>query len=85
VKGLNRNCVTNAENTHPRFKRGRAKAGFRDGRSISEISSIADELENVFKNLSGYRTEIGKPFTFRIWTKAEFDNIVKPNGYKLFE
>lgn len=60
-------------------------SGFRNGRDIAEISPIADELEAAFKNLSGYRTEVGKPFTFRVWTQTEFDKIVKPNGYKLFE
>jgi len=59
--------------------------GFRNGRSIQSISIIADELETFFKNISGYRTELNKPFTFRVFTEAEFNSIVKPNGYKLFE
>lgn len=58
---------------------------FRDGRKITDIEKIADDLEISYKNISGYRTEVGKPFTFRVWTQAEFDKIVKPNGYKLFE
>jgi hypothetical protein len=59
--------------------------GFRNGRDISAIEKIADDLELHYTNISGYRTEIGKPFTFRVWTQAEFDKIVKPNGFKLFE
>ena len=60
-------------------------SGFRNGRDIEGIENIADELELSFKNISGYRTELNKPFTFRVWTEAEFNSIVKPNGYKLFE
>ena len=60
--------------------------GFRDATKISkEIEIIAKDLESSFIKISGYRTEAGKTFTFRVWTQAEFDNIVKPNGYKLFE
>ncbi len=60
-------------------------SGFRNGRNIQSISNIADDLENSFKSISGYRTELNKPFTFRVFTEAEFNSIVKPNGYKLFE
>lgn len=55
------------------------KPGFRDGRNVVEIKNIADELESSFKLISGYRTEPGKPFTFKIFTEAEFNSIVKPN------
>jgi hypothetical protein len=59
-------------------------SGFRNGRDINAIEIIADELELSFKNISSYRTELNKPFTLRVWTEAEFNSIVKPNGYKLF-
>ena len=61
--------------------------GFRDARVQSaEIAQIADDLEASFiSNFPGYRTEPGKPFTFRVWTEAEFQNIVVPNGYKLID
>jgi hypothetical protein len=59
--------------------------GFRNGRNIPSVANIADELETSFKNISGYRTELNKPFTFRVFTEAEFNSIVKPNGYKLFQ
>ena len=65
-------------------KIGNSKA-FRDGRLVTEVETVAKDLEKSFVKISGYRTEIGKPFTFRVWTKAEFEKIVKPNGYKLFE
>ena len=51
----------------------------------NSIKAISGELETYFKNISGYRTEVGKEFTFRVWTEAEFNSIVKNNGYKLFE
>jgi hypothetical protein len=60
-------------------------SGFRNGRNVPSIATIADDLEVSFKNVSGYRTELNKPFTFRVFTEAEFNSIVKPNGYKLFQ
>jgi filamentous hemagglutinin len=58
---------------------------FRDGKYVYEVNTINQELEPLFKNISGYRTEVGKPFTFRVWTEVEFIEKVKPFGYKLFE
>ncbi|KNY30114.1 hypothetical protein [Pseudobacteroides cellulosolvens] len=59
---------------------------FRDARNLPEFKLIADDLEEAFINsLSGYRTELGKPFTFRIWTEAEYLSKVVPYGYKLLE
>jgi RHS repeat-associated protein len=65
----------------------KAETRFRDGRKISaEVKNISTDLQTSLKNISGYRIERQnkKEFTFRIYTEAEFDKIVKPNGYKLF-
>ncbi len=59
---------------------------FRDARRFKELGAICDDLEKVFKkSFDGYRTEPGKPFTFRVWTEAEFEQKVKPYGYNLFK
>ncbi len=59
---------------------------FRDARDLPEVEGIADSLESTFINsLDGYRVEAGKPFTFRIFTEAEYLSKVQPNGCKLFE
>ncbi|MEP6750033.1 MAG: hypothetical protein ABJB86_20000, partial [Bacteroidota bacterium] len=57
---------------------------FRDGRKISDLKGLSSTLENIFKEIPGYRTEVNKPFTFRVFTKKEFKSIVKKNGYKTF-
>ena len=59
--------------------------GFRDGKLLPELKPICDEMENALKGKSGYRTSVGKEFTYAIWTKAEFEKNIKPKGYKLFE
>ena len=66
---------------NPVFSRG----GFRDGRLLSELNPICNELETAFKGANGYRTSAGKEFTYAIWTKVDFERKVKPFGYKLFE
>lgn len=61
---------------------------FRDARKrgSSDIVGICDDLELDFQDLfPGYRIEINKPFTFRVWTQAEFQSRVVPYGYKLIE
>jgi filamentous hemagglutinin len=59
-------------------------SGFRNGRDISSIEQISNELETLFKNISGYRTAPGKEFTFRVWTQAEYDQIIKNTIHKIF-
>lgn len=58
---------------------------FRDGNNIKGLAKVSSKIEKELqKAFPGYRTEPGKPFTFRVFTKAEFEKIVKPNGYKTF-
>ena len=61
--------------------------GFRDARVQSpEITQLSDDLEASFiSNFPGYRTEPGKPFTFRVWTEAEYQTKVVPFGHKLID
>jgi hypothetical protein len=58
---------------------------FRDARVKStEIANISNDLEASFiSNFPGYRTEPGKPFTFRVWTEAEYQTKVVPFGHKI--
>lgn len=59
---------------------------FRNARDIDEISDLCDDLELLFQSqFSGYRLEPNKPFTFRVWTEAEFQSKVVPYGYKLIQ
>jgi hypothetical protein len=59
---------------------------FRNAKDVDVgIKSIGEELETSFKKINGYRSEIDKPLAFRVYTEAEFNSIIKPNGYKLFE
>ena len=56
--------------------------GFRDGNDIAAVAAEAKKIEELLKqSFSGYRTEPGKPFTFRIWTTEEFERIVREGPY----
>lgn len=49
---------------------------FRDGNRVKELKGISNELESIFSQYGGYRTDAKKPFTFRIFTTAEFQKIM---------
>ncbi len=47
---------------------------------------MPNEIETIFRNtFPGYRYDPSKPFTFRVWTEAEFAEKVVPYGFKLIE
>jgi hypothetical protein len=56
---------------------------FRDGSKIPEIAKLSEEIEKtLIEQFPGYRIDPDKPFTFRIFTEAEFRKSVVPFGYK---
>ena len=57
---------------------------FRNGRDINGIDQLADDIEKELLNISGYRSEPNKKFTFRIWNEKEFEIKIKPFAFKLF-
>jgi hypothetical protein len=61
--------------------------GFRDASEKSTaIEIMSEELDLVFRGLfPGYRIDPDDPFAYRVWTEAEFQERVVPDGYKLFE
>lgn len=63
---------------------GGRNGSFRDGRNVPEVSSIADELEELFSTIPGHRSEPGKPFTFRVWTTQEFQERVATSRHEIF-
>jgi hypothetical protein len=55
---------------------------FRNARKVPALNDCANTLDKSFKELfSGYRTEPGKLFTFRVFTKAEFEKLAKAYGH----
>ncbi len=61
--------------------------GFRDASTMNPtIAALSEELDLVFRDLfPGYRIDPNDPFAYRVWTEAEFQERVVPDGYKLFE
>ena len=58
---------------------------FRDGGAIPDIGEEAKRIEELLKeSFPGYRVNIERPFTFRIWTRQEFDEIVKGGPHVTF-
>lgn len=57
---------------------------FHNGRDIKGLTGISDFLEGEFKKFSGYRTEKYKPFTFRIFSGADFDYTTYKDPVKHF-
>ncbi|WP_133248487.1 hypothetical protein [Pedobacter yonginense] len=49
-----------------------------------ETEQICKDIEENLKKISGYRTGVGKEFTFRVWTQPEYETIVKATAHKLF-
>ncbi len=58
--------------------------GWKNARDIPSVNVIADEVEERLMSISGYRVEAGKPFTFKVWTTQQFEETIKPLGFKLF-
>ncbi len=68
---------------------GKPFGSFKKGRDIvdptnnNSIKNSCDFIENGLKNKNGYRIEVYKPFTFAVWSNAEFEAIVKRHSFKI--
>ena len=60
---------------------------FKDARNFGEIRAISDDIEKTFqKAFSGYRVDPKQPFTFRIYSTAEFAaKSAKEGGFKVLQ
>jgi hypothetical protein len=58
--------------------------GFKNGNDVSmNIKTRSQQIENLLKNQSGYRTSIGREFTFAIWSNAEYNAIISKTNHKI--
>jgi hypothetical protein len=55
---------------------------WRDARDVDNLEGICDNLNKTFKNnFPGYLKTPRKPFTFKVYTKAEYRNEIVKDKY----
>jgi hypothetical protein len=53
---------------------------FRNARNFKSMKNLSNTIEDIFKNLPGYRVDPTKPFTFRVFTEQEYKEKIRHLG-----